>query len=94
MMELLPRVLSRLTTVRRFKYGATSICLSTRPNWSVGVKAYVVHTWRYDLLSVSELNKAVNCVINDEDEDVSRIYAVNNKTINSARSFPLMSAPL
>ena len=55
------------------------------------VKAYVVPGLKHDLLSVKGLNQAGYRVIHDEDEEESGVFAVINKKIDEAKSFPFMS---
>ncbi len=55
------------------------------------VKAYVVPGLKHDLLSVKGLNQAGYRVIHDEDEEESGVFAVINKKIDKAKSFPFMS---
>ncbi len=55
------------------------------------VKAYVVPGLKYDLLSVKGRNQAGYRVIRDEDEEESAVFAVINKKIDKAKSFPFMS---
>jgi hypothetical protein len=55
------------------------------------VKAYVVPGLKHDLLSVKGLNQSGYRVIHDEDEEESGVFAVINKEIDKAKSFPFMS---
>jgi hypothetical protein len=55
------------------------------------VKAYVVPGLKHDLLSVKGLNQAGYRVIHDEDGEESGVFAVINKKIDKAKSFPFMS---
>jgi hypothetical protein len=55
------------------------------------VKAYVVPGLKHDLISVKGLNQAGYRVIHDEDEEESGVFAVINKKIDKAKSFPFMS---
>jgi hypothetical protein len=53
------------------------------------VKAYVVTGLKHDLLSVKGLNQSGYRGIHNEDEEESEVFAVNNKKIDKAKSFPL-----
>ena len=55
------------------------------------VKAYVVPGLKYDLLSVKGLNKCGYAVYHQPDPEESGVYAVINKKIDKAKSFPFMS---
>jgi hypothetical protein len=55
------------------------------------VKAYVIPGLKHDLLSVKGLNQSGYRVINDEDEEESGVFAVIDKKIDKAKSFPFMS---
>jgi hypothetical protein len=60
-------------------------------NRPIVVKAYVVPGLKNDLLSVKGLNQFGYRVIHDEDEEESGAFAVINKKIDKAKSFPFMS---
>jgi hypothetical protein len=54
------------------------------------VKAYIVPGLKHDLLSVKGENQDGYRVIHDEDEEESGVFAVINKKIDKAKSFPFM----
>ncbi len=60
-------------------------------NRPIVVKAYVVPGLKHDLLSVKGQNQSGYRVIHDEDEEESGVFAVINKKIDKAESFPFMS---
>ncbi len=53
------------------------------------VKEYVVPGLKHNLLSVKGLNQSGYRVIHDADEEESGVFAVINKKIHKAKSFPL-----
>ena len=55
------------------------------------VKAYVVAGLKYDLLSVKGLNKCGYAVYHHPDPEESGVYAIINKNIDKANSFPSKS---
>ena len=76
----------------------THLCLKTyyvrdrlgeiRP---IAVKAYVDPGLKYDLLSVKGLDKCGYAVYHQPDPEESGVYAVINKKMDKAKSFPFMS---